>query len=48
MMALLEKECSLSGEDTQFLLAVKKNSNFFSLSGDGDSNTLDMSPHAYA
>ena len=29
MMALLEKECSLSGEDTQSLLAVKKIPTFF-------------------
>ena len=31
MMALLEKECSLSGEDTQSLLAVKKFQLLFTL-----------------
>ena len=29
MMALLAKECSLSGEDTQSLLAVKKLPTYF-------------------
>ena len=43
MMVLIENECSLSGGDTQPLLAVKK-IKLFALSGGGGPKTLGTSP----
>ena len=51
-MALLKNECSLCCEDnhmcgdTQTLLAVLKKIKLVILSGDGDTKTLAVSPHA--
>ena len=38
-MTLLKNECSLSGWDTQILLAALENSNLYALSGGGEAKT---------